>query len=55
MVAFNDTKTDEELDELFDKVVNKLILLKKLINTVSDIEKSEETIFTFSQNSVTII
>ena len=55
VVAFNDTKTDEELDELFDKVVNKLILLKKLINTVSDIEKSEETIFTFSQNSVTII
>ena len=32
VVAFNDTKTDEELDELFDKIVNKLTLLKKLIN-----------------------
>ena len=32
VVAFNDTKTDEELDELFDKIVNKFTVLKKLIN-----------------------
>ena len=55
VVAFNNAKTDEDLDELFDKIANKLTLLKKLINTVSDIERSEKTIFNFSQNSVTII
>ena len=55
MVAFNNAKTDEDLDELFDRIANKLTLLKKLINTVSDIERSEETVFNFSQNSVTII
>ena len=34
VVAFNDTKTDKEFDELFDffKIVNKLTVLKKLIN-----------------------
>ena len=41
VVAFNDTKTDEEHDELFDKIVNKLTLLKKLINTVSDITEKK--------------
>ena len=41
MVAFNNTKTPDELDELFDKIVNKLTLLKKLIDTVSDITEKE--------------
>ena len=36
-LVFNNAKTDEELDKLFDKIVNKLNLLKKLINTVSNI------------------
>ena len=31
VVAFNNTKTDEDLDEFFDKIVNKLNILKKLI------------------------
>ena len=37
VVAFNNTKIDEELDEFFDKIVNKLNIFKKLINAVSDI------------------
>ena len=41
MVAFNNTKTADTLDELFDKIVNKLTLLKKLIDTVSDITEKE--------------
>ena len=36
MVAVNNIKTDEELDELFDKIVNKLSTLKKLIKIVSN-------------------
>ena len=36
MVAFNNIKTDEELDELFDKIVNKLSTLKKLLKIVSN-------------------
>ena len=35
MLAFNNTKTDEERDELFDKIVNKLSALKKLVKIVS--------------------
>ena len=30
VVAFNNTKTDEEGDELFGKIVNKLSTLKKI-------------------------
>ena len=41
MVAFNNTKIDEELDEFFDKIVNKLNIFKKLINTVSDITEKK--------------
>ena len=41
VVAFNNTKTDEEFDELFDKIVNKFTLLKKLINTASDITEKK--------------
>ena len=37
MVAFKNTKTDEELDKLFDKVDS----LKKLINTVFDIPEKK--------------
>ena len=33
--AFNNTKTDEEHDELFDKIVSMLNTLKKLVKTVS--------------------
>ena len=41
MVVFKNTKTDEELDELFDKIVNRLTILKDLINTVSDITEKK--------------
>ena len=41
VLAFNNTKTDEELDKLFNKIDNKLNLLKKLINTVSDITEKK--------------
>ena len=42
MLAFNNTKTDEEHDELFDKIVNKLSSLKKLLKIVSsETEKKE--------------
>ena len=39
--AFNDTKNDEECDELYDRIVKKLALLKKLVNTVSNIAEKE--------------
>ena len=42
VVAFNNTKTDEEHDELFHKIASKLTFLKKLINTVSDITEKKE-------------
>ena len=42
MVAFKNTKTDEELDELFGKIVNRLNIFKKLINTVSDITEKKK-------------
>ena len=32
--ALDNTKTDEELDEFFDKITSKLTVLKKLINSV---------------------
>ena len=36
----NNIKTNEELDKLFDKIVNKLFVLKKLVKIVSgDTEK----------------
>ena len=35
------TKTKEELDELFDKTVNRLNILEKLIDTVSDITEKK--------------
>ena len=41
MVVFNNTKTDKQRNEFFDKVVNKLTLLKKFINTVSDITEKK--------------
>ena len=39
--AFNDTKTDEESDELYDGIVKMLALLKNLVNTVSNIDEKE--------------
>ena len=36
MAAFNNIKTDEEFDELFDKIDNKLSILKKLVKIVSN-------------------
>ena len=42
MVAFNNIKTDEELDKFFDKMGNRLNLLKKLIYAVSDITKKKK-------------
>ena len=42
VAAFNNTKTDKELDELLDKIVNKLNILEKLINAVSDITEKKE-------------
>ena len=41
MNAFNGTKNDEECDELYDRIVKKLALLKKLVNTVSNIAEKE--------------
>ena len=42
--AFNNTKTNKERDELFDKINNKLGALKKLVKIVSDTttEKKKE-------------
>ena len=34
--AFNNTKTNKELDKLFDEITNKLSALKKLVSTVSN-------------------
>ena len=39
--AFNNTKNDEECNELYDRIVKKLALLKKLVNTVSNIAEKE--------------
>ena len=39
--AFNDTKTDEESDELYDRIVKMLALLKNLVNAVSNIDEKE--------------
>ena len=41
MNAFDNTKTDERSSELFDRIVKKLVLLKKLVNTVSDIAEKQ--------------
>ena len=40
--AFNNTKTDEERDELFDKIVNKLNTFKKLVKIVSSESEKKE-------------
>ena len=40
--AFNNTKTDEERDELFDKIVNKLNTFKKLVQIVSSESEKKE-------------
>ena len=37
MNAFNNTKTNEELDELFDNIDKKLAAFKKLVKIVSNI------------------
>ena len=42
MLAFNNTKTDEERDELFDKIVNKLNTFKKLVKIVSSESEKKE-------------
>ena len=39
--AFDNTKTDEKSGELSDRIVKKLVLLKKLVNTVSDIAEKQ--------------
>ena len=36
VAAFNNIKTDEEFDELFDKIDNKLSILKNLVKIVSN-------------------
>ena len=41
VTAFKNTKTDKELDELFDKIVNRLKIFKKLIDTVSNITEKK--------------
>ena len=41
--TFNNTKNYEESDELYDRIVKKLALLKKLVNTVSNIAEKERT------------
>ena len=41
VVAFNNTKTDEKLYKLFDKIVNRLKIFKKLINIVSNITEKK--------------
>ena len=43
VVAFNNTKTDEKLYKLFDKIVNRLKIFKKLINIVSNITEKKRT------------
>ena len=39
--AFNHTKIDEESDELYDRIVKMLALLKNLVNAVSNIDEKE--------------
>ena len=41
VLAFNNTKTDEEIDELFDKIDKMLNTLKKLNNKMSDITEKK--------------
>ena len=41
VAAFKNTKTDKELDELFDKIVNRLKIFKKLIDTMSNITEKK--------------
>ena len=41
MNVFYNTKTDEKSGELYDRIVKKLALLKKLVNTVSNIAEKE--------------
>ena len=41
MAAFKNTKTNKELDELFDEIVNRLKIFKKLIDTVSNITEKK--------------
>ena len=41
VAAFKNTKTDNELDELFDKIVNRLKIFKKLIDTMSNITEKK--------------
>ena len=41
MDALDNTKTDEELDELFDKITNKLTVLTKLIQCLILLRKKE--------------
>ena len=41
VTAFKNTKTDKELDELFDKIVNRLKIFKKLIDTVPNITEKK--------------
>ena len=43
LAAFNNTKTNEERDELFDKTKNKLNIFKKLNITVSDVTERKGT------------
>ena len=43
MAAFNNTKTNEERDKLFDKTKNKLNIFKKLNITVSDVTERKGT------------
>ena len=42
MAAFNNTKTNEELNNFFDKITNKLGTLKKLVKIVSNITEEKE-------------
>ena len=39
--AFNNTKTNEQLDKLFDKIANKLTTLRKLVKIVSNITEKK--------------
>ena len=43
LAAFNNTKTNEERDKLFDKTKNKLNIFKKLNITVSDVTERKGT------------
>ena len=42
MGAFNNTTTNEELDELFDQITNRLNALKKPVKIVSDTTEKKE-------------